>query len=63
MQRCAMCGGQFPGPGVEREGRFYCCDRCARGKRMKAMMLLEFGGTLIGGFIGGFIVGRYFSRR
>ena len=63
MQKCAMCGGRFPGPGVEREGKFYCCDRCAHPSRMKAKMLLEFGGPLLGGLAGGFLLGRYLSKR
>lgn len=63
MHKCAMCGGRFPGPGIQREGQVYCCDRCAQGKKMKAMVALEFGGTLVAGLVAGLLIGRYIGKR
>lgn len=55
MLRCARCGGHFPAPGVEREGKVYCCDKCARGPLgmkagMVAMPLLILGAGGLAGF-------------
>jgi GH15 family glucan-1,4-alpha-glucosidase len=44
MRTCARCGGRFPAPGVERNGRVYCCDKCADGAgRMPLRMLVGAG--------------------
>jgi hypothetical protein len=29
FKTCDRCGGRFPGPGISRKGRIYCCDKCA----------------------------------
>jgi hypothetical protein len=31
MKVCARCEGKFPGPGIEKDEKVYCCDRCAKG--------------------------------
>jgi hypothetical protein len=33
VEKCARCKGKFPGPGIEKEGKVYCCDKCARGPK------------------------------
>jgi hypothetical protein len=35
---CARCGGRFPGPGVPRNGRIYCCDKCAARRTARKML-------------------------
>lgn len=59
MTSCARCGGRFPGPGVERGGKVYCCDKCAEGPnrasiRKLAMALLPVGS--------GFVIDRFLIR-
>ena len=50
VEECARCGSRFPTPGVEHQGRHYCCDRCAMGPspRMKARMMVRMAPILIG---------------
>jgi hypothetical protein len=55
IEECARCGSRFPAPGVERQDRVYCCEKCAMGPslRVKAVMLpllasLVGAGALIG---------------
>lgn len=47
-RRCDRCGGRFPGPGISRNGRVYCCDLCAAGpgKKMMVRMLPAAAGLL-----------------
>lgn len=48
MQKCAMCGGRFPGPGIESEGKSYCCDRCANFQQHKFKMIAAMAPKLAG---------------
>jgi hypothetical protein len=41
MQQCERCGGLFPGPGVEQQGKVYCCDMCTQGPKMMARMPMK----------------------
>ena len=62
MQTCAMCGGRFPGPGIEKEGNAYCCDKCAdyhlHKLHMAAAMAPKVLGILGIGALIGFFIGR-----
>ena len=50
IEECARCGSRFPTPGVEHQGRHYCCDRCAMGpsSRRKARMMVRMAPMLVG---------------
>ena len=50
VEEWARCGSRFPAPGVEHQGRHYCCDRCAMGPspRMKARMMVRMAPMLVG---------------
>ena len=48
MQRCARCGGRFPGPGVERNAHVYCCDKCAAGAGPMMLRMLAMASTFVG---------------
>lgn len=63
MNRCARCGGRFPGPGIAANGRVYCCDKCAAGPSARNMLpMLPILAALIGaGAVLGWLAGR--SRR
>ncbi len=65
MQICAMCRGRFPGPGIENEGKLYCCDKCADYHRHKLHMAAAMAPKLLGilgvGAVAGYFLGR--SRR
>lgn len=57
---CARCRGRFPGPGVERDGKLYCCDKCAAGPnpkmmlfRMAPMALMVLGAGALAGWLAG----------
>lgn len=60
MQTCARCGGHFPGPGVERDGKIYCCDMCAAGPKQMwprmALRMLPIAAVLLGV---GVLIGRH----
>lgn len=57
MKVCARCKGKFPGPGIEKEGKVYCCDKCARGpRRMIPKMIPAVLGIFGLGFLAGYLV-------
>lgn len=62
MQTCAMCAGQFPGPGIQNQGKVYCCDKCADYHQHKLHMLVAMAPKLAAvlgvGAIIGYLVGR-----
>jgi len=66
MHTCAMCGGKFPGPGMEIEGKLYCCDKCAdfgeHKTHMIAAMAPKVAAVFTLGACVGYIVGRRVSR-
>lgn len=54
MHICARCGGKFPHPGMEKNGKLYCCDKCAEGPKGMIPKMLP----MILGLLGlGFLVG------
>ena len=64
VQTCARCGGRFPGPGVERNSKTYCCDRCAAGpKRMLPRMILHVAPIALGLIGVGILIGRRLERQ
>ncbi len=62
MHSCAMCSGKFPGPGIEAEGKLYCCDKCADYDHHKSHMVAAMAPKLVGilgiGALIGYMVGR-----
>jgi len=62
LHSCAMCGGKFPGPGIEDGGKLYCCDKCADYHQHKSHMLAAMAPKLVGilgiGALIGYMVGR-----
>jgi hypothetical protein len=63
MQTCVRCGGHFPGPGVQHDGKVYCCDKCAAGpKQMLPQMLLRMLPMAAFFMTVGVLLGRYSSR-
>ena len=62
MQICAMCGGQFPGPGIAASAKLYCCDKCADYHQHKFHMAAAMAPKLVGilsiGAIVGYLIGR-----
>ncbi len=62
MKACAMCGGRFPGPGIESEGKVYCCDKCADYHQHKSHMAAAMAPKVLGvmgiGAILGYLIGR-----
>lgn len=67
LNTCAMCGGHFPGRGIEAGGEVYCCDRCAdrhqhKMHRVTAMAPKVIGILSIGAALG-YLVGRNRSNR
>lgn len=62
LQTCSRCGGRFPGPGVERQGQIYCCDKCAQGpRRMLPRMMLRLLPIIVLLVGSGTLIGRYLS--
>ena len=63
MQRCAMCGGRFPGPGINASDKVYCCDKCADFHQHKAHRVAAMAPKLLGilslGAILGYFIGRH----
>lgn len=39
MRSCDLCSGLFPGPGIELNGKVYCCNKCADAAQHKLRML------------------------
>jgi hypothetical protein len=35
--KCEMCGVRIIGHGLEADGRFFCCDHCAKGSGVQGM--------------------------
>ena len=62
MLSCAMCGGKFPGPGIEDGGKLYCCDKCADYHQHTSHMLAAMAPRLVGilgiGALIGYMIGR-----
>lgn len=62
MQSCAMCGGRFPGPGIENEAKVYCCDKCADFHQHKSHMVAAMAPKVLGvlgiGALLGYLIGR-----
>jgi hypothetical protein len=58
METCARCKGKFPGPGIEKNGKVYCCDKCAKGPQR---MIVKFIPAVLGVFALGFFTG-YLTR-
>jgi hypothetical protein len=50
----ARCKGKFPGPGIEKEGKSYCCDKCAKGSKK---MLFPFVSIVLISIGLGFLTG------
>jgi hypothetical protein len=49
MNTCYRCKGKFPGPGIEKEGKLYCCDKCAKGPKImlaKLPIMLIMAGAI-----------------
>lgn len=67
LNSCAMCGGYFPGPGVEAGGKVYCCDKCADRDQHKLHMLTAMAPKIMGmlaiGAALGYLLGRGRSKR
>lgn len=67
LNTCAMCGGRFPGPGIEAGGEIYCCDKCADRHQHKMRLVTAMAPKVIGilgiGAVLGYLVGRKRSRR
>lgn len=67
LNTCAMCGGHFPGDGIEAGGKAYCCDKCADRDQHKLHMLAAMAPKIIGvlaaGAALGYLLGRGRSRR
>ncbi len=59
---CAMCGGKFPGPGIELSGNYYCCDRCAEYSQHKSHMVLAMAPKLAAVLAIGAGLGYLFAR-
>lgn len=56
MKVCARCKGKFPGPGIEKEGKVFCCDKCVRGFRGMAPKVIPAVLGVFGlGFFAGYI--------
>ncbi len=62
MQICAMCGGRFPGPGIEASGKLYCCDKCADYHQNKFRMVAAMAPKLVSILSIGAIVGYFIGR-
>lgn len=60
MEKCARCGGRFPGPGVERDGKLHCCDMCAEGPKRMMPRILPIAALLIGA---GALLGANLAKR
>jgi hypothetical protein len=54
METCARCKGKFPGPGIEKNGKVYCCDKCARGAKQ---MMFKVIPAVLRVFGLGFLIG------
>ena len=63
MQICAMCAGQFPGPGVQSQGNVYCCDKCADYHQHKIHMLAAMAPKLAGVIGVGAMIGYFIGQR
>lgn len=67
LNTCAMCGGHFPGNGIETAGKIYCCDKCADRDQHKLHMLTamapKIGAVLAVGAALGYLLGRQSKRR
>jgi hypothetical protein len=62
MQTCAMCGGRFPGAGIDAGGKLYCCDKCADFHQHKLHMVAAMAPKLVGILSIGAIVGYFIGR-
>lgn len=65
MQECVNCGGLFPGPGVSRGRKIFCCDMCVHQFEVHAPGMLRRGLKLLGiaGLAAGiFMLGQYSGR-
>lgn len=59
MKACERCKGKFPGPGIEKEGKVYCCDKCAKGPgRMMPIIIPAVLGAFGLGFLAASLVQR-----
>jgi hypothetical protein len=54
MKTCARCKGKFPEPGIEKNGKLYCCDKCAKGPKQ---MMFKVIPAVLGVFGLGFLTG------
>ena len=63
MQTCAMCAGQFPGPGIQNQGKVYCCDKCADYHQHKLHMLAAMAPKLVAVLGVGAIIGYHVGYR
>jgi hypothetical protein len=62
MQTCAMCGGRFPGAGIDAGGKLYCCDKCADFHHHKLHMVAAMAPKLVGILSIGAMVGYFIGR-
>lgn len=62
MQICAMCGGRFPGSGIEVSGKLYCCDKCEDYHQHKFHMVAAMAPKLVGILSIGVIIGYFLGR-
>ena len=46
---CDRCGGRFPDLGIPRNGRVYCCDKCAAGPGAKDRIRMQSAATALVG--------------
>ncbi|WP_300441903.1 hypothetical protein [Christiangramia sp.] len=56
MKTCARCKGKFPGPGIKKNEKVYCCDKCARGRKK---MMFKVIPAALGIFGSGFLIGLF----
>lgn len=58
-----MCGGHFPGPGIEGVGMVYCCDKCADCDQNKMHMVAVMAPKVLGMLTIGSVIGYLLGRR
>lgn len=63
LETCAMCGGHFPGAGIESAGKMYCCDKCADRDQNKMRMVAAMAPKIIGLLTIGALVGYFLGRK